>query len=233
MLRAAQSADRLLRMGRKCVAVGKNYTAHVDEMAATQPMHVQVAADAAKEPLLFLMPTTSYAYPGDDLVIPPGIGEVHHELELGVIIGKVCTRATAENWRDYVAGYVLGLDMTARDLQVDAKRKGLPWSVAKGMDTFTPLSGVVSADAIADPHELKLSLRVNGELRMSADTGRMVHKIPNLIQAISAKFTLEPGDLILTGTPEGVAAVFPGDVMEAGVEGFPELSIVCNVTSLP
>lgn len=144
--------------------------------------------------------------------------QVHHELELGVIIGQVCTRAAADNWRDYVAGYVLALDMTARDLQTSAKQKGahadtyargslasivrpdcpfagLPWSTAKGMDTFTPLSAVVPADTIEDPHNLTMELLVNGERRMHADTANMVHRIPQLIESISSKFTLEPGDL--------------------------------------
>eukprot|EP00036_Acanthoecidae_sp_10tr_P006114 CAMPEP_0182938870 /NCGR_PEP_ID=MMETSP0105_2-20130417/44651_1 /TAXON_ID=81532 ORGANISM="Acanthoeca-like sp., Strain 10tr" /NCGR_SAMPLE_ID=MMETSP0105_2 /ASSEMBLY_ACC=CAM_ASM_000205 /LENGTH=160 /DNA_ID=CAMNT_0025078221 /DNA_START=25 /DNA_END=503 /DNA_ORIENTATION=- len=160
MLNAAQRAGRLLRQGRKCVAVGKNYLKHIDEMAATQPHHEQVAKEAEKDPLLFLIPTTSYAFPGEPLVIPSGIGEVHHELELGVVIGRDCSRVDAADWEDYVAGYVAALDMTARDLQTDAKRKGLPWSVSKGMDTFTPVSAVVPAAAVPDPHALSMELAV-------------------------------------------------------------------------
>jgi acylpyruvate hydrolase len=113
-----------------------------------------------------------------------------------------------------IAGYCLALDLTSRNLQTEAKKNGWPWDVPKGYDTFLPLSPFIPAEAVHDPHDLVIELRINGELRQTGNTGGMHFKIPFLISHLSSIFTLVPGDLILTGTPEGVGPIFPGDVLE-------------------
>jgi acylpyruvate hydrolase len=119
----------------------------------------------------------------------------------------------------HVAGYCVALDMTARDFQSEAKSKGLPWELAKSFDTSCPVGKFMDADEIADPHNLAIWCKVNGSLRQSGHTGDMIFTIPSLISYISKYFTLEPGDLLLTGTPQGVAAVQVGDVIEGGLSG--------------
>lgn len=207
----------LIQRGKKVVAVGKNYAKHVVEMAHT---HKSGTTTPPKDPVLFLKPTTCYAAPGEPLIIPKDIGEVHHELELAVVINKTCSKLESEDdWEDYVAGYCLALDMTARDIQTAAKAKGWPWCVAKGYDTFLPYGPFVPVDDVTDHTDLTLWLDVNGERRQTAAVKDMVFKLPFLMRYISHIFTLEEGDMIITGTPEGVAAVFPDDTMTAGVEG--------------
>lgn len=107
--------------------------------------------------------------------------------------------------------------MTARNVQNEAKKKGLPWDIAKGFDTFLPMSGVIPKTAVADPHDLELFLEVNGQTRQCGSTGLMIYRIPRILSDISRVMTLHPGDIVLTGTPAGVGPVVPGDVMRAGV----------------
>jgi 2-keto-4-pentenoate hydratase/2-oxohepta-3-ene-1,7-dioic acid hydratase in catechol pathway len=126
---------------------------------------------------------------------------------------------------DVVAGYAVGLDMTMRDVQADAKKRGHPWAVAKGFDTSAPLSPAVPKDLIADPHTLDISLRVNGSIRQSSNTGLMLFRVPDIIAYLSSVFTLEEGDLIFTGTPEGVGPVRPGDILEATLQSVGSLKV--------
>jgi acylpyruvate hydrolase len=207
-------ARRAAYAGTKVVAVAKNYGAHKVEMGGS-PERLPV-------PSVFLKPNSSVIGPGQPIVKPAGIGVLHHEVELGVVIGARCRRVPAAEWRRAVGGYVLGLDMTARDLQAAAKAGGLPWTYGKCFDTFTPLSGVLPADAVPDPHALELYLSVNGTTRQRGSTGDMLHRVPELVQFISSFMTLEPGDVILTGTPAGVGPVEAGDVIVAGITGLVE-----------
>ena len=116
-----------------------------------------------------------------------------------------------------VAAYAVAIDMTARNVQDEAKKKGLPWDIAKGFDTFLPMSGEISRDAITDPHDVELFLDVNGESKQRGSTGLMIYRIPRILSDISKVMTLHPGDVVLTGTPAGVGPVKAGDVMRAGV----------------
>lgn len=116
-----------------------------------------------------------------------------------------------------LAGYALSIDMTARNIQNEAKKKGLPWDISKGFDTFLPMSNIISKAAIADPHRIELYLTVNGKVRQNDSTELMLFRIPRLLADISKVMTLEPGDIVLTGTPKGVGPVVPGDVMRAGI----------------
>ncbi|DBA02454.1 TPA: hypothetical protein N0F65_008668 [Lagenidium giganteum] len=209
------SGRRLIDAGKKIVAIGKNYEAHAREMGAKA---------APREPVLFLKPTTSYVREGSSVLLPPGIGAVHHEVELGVVIGKGGRDIPERDSMDHVAGYVLAIDMTARALQDKAKSAGLPWTQAKGNDTFTPISEFIPKAKVPAPDDLTLWLKVGDELRQRGSTSDMVHKIPFLISYISRIMTLEEGDMIITGTPEGVGPVPANSTMTAGIDGLIEVS---------
>ncbi len=131
-----------------------------------------------------------------------------------VVIGRQGRNISSETAYDYISGYAVGLDMTLRDVQDEAKKKGLPWSVAKGFDTSAPISAVVSSSHIPDPHTLDILLKVNGEIRQRSNTRKMIFRVPDVVSYLSSVFTLEAGDLIFTGTPEGVGKVVPGDSIE-------------------
>lgn len=141
------------------------------------------------------------------------------DFALQVVIGKGGKDIVESESMDHVAGYALAIDMTARDLQSKAKKAGLPWTHAKGLDTFTPISNFIPKSAVPSPHELNLWLKVDDELRQNGNTGDMVHNIPFLISYVSRIMTLEEGDLIITGTPEGVGPVPAGSVLTAGITG--------------
>jgi len=138
-------------------------------------------------------------------------------VELGVVIGKGGRDIRQEDAFSHVDGYCLALDMTARNFQNTAKKAGLPWSAAKGYDTFCPVSSFIPKSRVGNPQDLNLWLKVNGETRQNGNTSDMIFKIDYLISKVSTIMTLEPGDLILTGTPSGVGVVKPGDVITSGL----------------
>ncbi len=199
----------------KLICIGKNYAKHAAEMKSAVPT----------EPVVFLKPRTAIIRDGDAVVLPPLSVEVHHEVELVALIGRRGKDIPEAEALSYVSGYAVGLDMTARDLQAKAKRHGHPWSVAKGFDTFAPLGSFVPAAAVADVQEVMLTLKVNGAVRQKASTREMVFTVANLIAYCSEIFTLEPGDCLFTGTPEGVAAVQPGDRLECTGSGLQALTV--------
>ncbi|KAK3797607.1 hypothetical protein RRG08_054633 [Elysia crispata] len=182
-------------IGKKIVCVGRNYREHAAELNNPVP----------SKPILFLKPTSAYISAGDTIQIPRGCTDLNHEVELGVVIGAIAKDVSVAEAMNYVAGYALGLDMTARDWQTAAKSKGHPWSVAKGFDTSCPISKFIEKEKIPNPNNLDLWLKVNGEVRQSGNTKDMIFPIEHLISFASQCFTLEPGDLILTGTPAGVS----------------------------
>ncbi|KAK9896363.1 hypothetical protein P389DRAFT_78282 [Cystobasidium minutum MCA 4210] len=195
------------RSGKKCVAIGRNYMNHVKELGNTAP----------KEPFFFLKPTTSYLANNGVVELPRGI-DVHHEVELGVVIGKKGRDVSESDAMKYIAGYTLAIDMTARNLQEVVKKKGLPWSAVKGFDTFCPVSDFLPASEVQDPHNLRLWLKINEKTTQDGMTSDMVFRIPRLINHVSSIMTLEEGDLLLTGTPEGVGPVKNGDKLLAALE---------------
>eukprot|EP00971_Amphidinium_carterae_P179207 3554785-Amphidinium_carterae.1 len=162
----------------------------------------------------------------------PGTTESHHELELGVIIGTPATRVAPEKALEHVAGYCLALDMTDRAGQDLAKKEGKPWTQAKGWDTSCPVSDMVPAVRVPDPSQLSMWLKVNGEQRQACLTSNMILGVPELISAVSQVHTLQVGDLILTGTPEGVAPARPGDVITAGIPAL-ALELTVPVVAAP
>ncbi|KAK0196489.1 hypothetical protein IW261DRAFT_1418210 [Armillaria novae-zelandiae] len=196
-------ASTFVRHGKKIVAIGRNYSEHIKELANTAP----------KEPFFFIKPTTSYLPSGGKLELPRGI-IAHHEVELGIVIGNRGRDISQANADSHIAGYALAVDMTARNLQDQVKKRGLPWSAAKGFDTFTPIGSFIPKDKILDPHDLRLSLKINGGIKQNGTTADMIFRIPRLIEHISSIMTLEEGDLVLTGTPSGVGPVSPGDKVE-------------------
>lgn len=145
---------------------------------------------------------------------------LHYEVELALIMGRTVVDLPPNDEKsalDSIAGYCVSIDMTARNLQDEAKREGIPWTAAKGFDTFCPISGFIPKEKIKDPHDVELWLNVNGEERQRDGTGLMLFRVPRLLSEISRVMRLEEGDLVLTGTPKGVGEVRVGDVMTAGV----------------
>ena len=207
-------SQRFVNVG-KCLCLGRNYPAHAKEMNAEVP----------ENPVVFIKPSTAVISSGSRVIIPPLSRELHHEVEMVVLIGKEGKNIPREKAYDFVSGYAVGLDMTLRDVQAEAKKKGLPWSVAKGFDTSAPVSAIMDKRFVPDPHALKLSLKVNGVLRQCSSTAHMIFRIDFIVAYLSSIFTLEAGDLIFTGTPEGVGQVIPGDEMEASLESVGVLHI--------
>lgn len=186
----------------KVVAVGKNYRDHAAEMGG----------DAPEEPLLFLKPNTAVIGLGDAIVLPPPSKQVDFEGELAVVIGKIARNVSATDAHEYIFGYTVANDVTARDLQ---KADG-QWTRAKGFDTFCPLGPVIETELKPDAY---LRTRVNGELKQDATIADMVHDIPSIVEYASSVFTLLPGDVILTGTPAGIGPIVAGDTVEVEIEG--------------
>jgi acylpyruvate hydrolase len=209
---------------RTVYAIGRNYVAHAHELNNPVP----------KAPFWFIKPASSIIGSGAPHALAPGAADTHHELELGVVIGRRATRVSAADAMAHVGGYCLALDMTDRGAQDAAKKAGKPWTAAKGWDTSCPVSDLAPADAVPDPASLDLWLRVNGEAkpRQHGSTGLMIFGVPALIEAVSRVHTLEKGDLLLTGTPEGVGPVVPGDVITAGIDSL-GLSLTVPVVAAP
>ncbi len=199
----------------KVLCIGRNYAKHAAEMQSAVP----------KEPIVFLKPSTALLGNGGTVLLPTRSREVHHEVELVAVIGVGGKRIPEAKALDHVDAYAVGLDMTARDLQAEAKRKGLPWTVAKGFDTFAPLGPLVDAAHIHDVQNLEIRLEVNGEVRQLGHTKDMMFSVARLVAYCSEIFSLMPGDLLYTGTPEGVGPVKEGDVLEAFVSGIPSLRV--------
>ncbi|MBI2619459.1 MAG: fumarylacetoacetate hydrolase family protein [Ignavibacteriales bacterium] len=189
----------------KIICVGRNYAEHAKEMKVDLPT----------VPVLFLKPPSAIIREGEDIIIPPISREVHHEVEMTVLLGQGGKNIPAETALEHVAGFGVGLDMTLRDVQTEAKKKGLPWTLAKGFDTSAPLSEFAPAGSVADPHSLQIQLAVNGAVRQKGNTADFIFRLDRLLSLISTYFTLEAGDVIFTGTPEGVAQVAAGDTLEA------------------
>ncbi|MFP4228129.1 MAG: fumarylacetoacetate hydrolase family protein [Salinivenus sp.] len=189
----------------KLLCIGRNYADHASEMDS----------DVPEEPMVFLKPASAVIRTGEQVLLPPQSSDVHHEVELVAVIGRGGRDIPVADALDHVAAYAVGLDMTARDLQAAAKERRHPWSVAKGFDTFAPLGPLTSADDVGDPQRLMLQLAVNGDTRQKARTDRMIFPVATLIHYCSQIFTLQPGDLLYTGTPSGVGAVSEGDELEA------------------
>ncbi len=190
--------------------VGRNYEAHAREMG------VEVDREA---PFYFTKAASAYVPSDATVAYPPGTENYHYEMELVVAIGKPAFRIAKEDALDVVFGYACGLDMTRRDLQLAARAKQRPWDIGKDFEESAVLSEIVPVAEAGHPSAGSLELRVNGEPRQSTDLTLLIWSVPELIAHLSRYYHLQPGDLIFTGTPEGVGAVNPGDRIEGVVAG--------------
>jgi 2-keto-4-pentenoate hydratase/2-oxohepta-3-ene-1,7-dioic acid hydratase in catechol pathway len=192
----------------KILCIGRNYVEHAKEHNVEVP----------KVPLIFMKPPSSIINPGETIILPPQSQQVEHEAELVVVIGKRGRQVTPEQAQAYIYGYTVGNDVTARDLQ---KTDG-QWTRAKGFDTFCPFGPWVDTDF--DPADAVITCKVSGRPRQMASTRDMVFNVGQLIAFITSVMTLEPGDLIFTGTPAGVGPLKPGDTVDVEIEGLGKLS---------
>ncbi len=193
----------------KAVCVGRNYAAHAKELGNVVP-------DA---PILFLKPSTSIVPLSPSFSIPSDRGSCHHETEIAVLIGQTISKIDVKDAAEAIAGYGLALDLTLRDLQNQLKKQGYPWEVAKAFDGACPLSPFMKPEQLGDVYHTEFTLMVNGEPRQQGLTDDMITHVYELIAYISQIFTLEAGDIVLTGTPEGVAALAVGDQLVLSVVG--------------
>ncbi len=198
--------------------IGRNYSAHAKEMGVELP----------ESALVFIKPPTAFVPNQTAINIPSISKNMHHEVEMVVIIGKDCSHVTAGDALDYVAGYAVGIDLTLRDVQAIAKQRGEPWAIAKGFSGSAPISTAVPAKDITNPNDLSIELKVNGEIRQKGSTSMMERTVEQLIEYVASIFTLREGDCIFTGTPEGVGRLESGDMVTAELQGVPilEISIV-------
>jgi 2-keto-4-pentenoate hydratase/2-oxohepta-3-ene-1,7-dioic acid hydratase in catechol pathway len=194
--------------------IGRNYAKHAAEMKSDLP----------EEPVVFLKPRSSLVFDNSPILLPDRSGDVHHEVELVVLIGSELKNADQIEAKKAIRAIGIGLDLTARDIQADAKKKGLPWSLAKGFDTFAPLGNLVPFNGQTDLQNLSLKILINNEIRQDGNTKDMIFPVTEILSYLSHQFTLNPGDLIFTGTPEGVGPVYRGDKIFASLQN--DLSIL-------
>ena len=195
---------------RRIFCVGRNYEAHANEMG------VQVDREA---PFYFTKSAEHYVASGSTVPYPLGTKNYHYELELVAVVGAPAFRTPADRALECVFGYACGLDMTRRDLQVAARERQRPWDLGKDVEDSAVLSEIVPASAIGHPRAGRIELRVNGETKQDSDISLLIHPVPTLIAHLSTFYHLRPGDLIYTGTPEGVGPVKPGDELAGSIEG--------------
>ena len=190
--------------------VGQNYEDHAKEMGS----------ETNKEaPFFFTKSPSAYVASGSTIPYPPGTKNFHHEMELVVAIGTPVFEVETEAAKQAIFGYACGLDMTRRDLQMEAKSKGLPWDMAKDVEQSAVLSEIASVETIGHPESGLIELSVNGEIRQSGDLRDLVNSPAELVSYLSSFYHLGPGDLIYTGTPSGVGPVLPGDHIEGYIQG--------------
>ena len=201
-----KNSDKKYTVG-KIVCVGRNYVEHAKELGNEVP----------EKPIIFLKPSSALILSGDEIIYPPFSSEMHHEVELVLLIGRRVKNANLQEAEDAIAGYGIGLDMTLRDIQNELKKKGHPWTIAKCFDT----SAVVSDFILKENYKLTLneeiSLKINGEVKQKDKLNKMIFNPAQLVEYISSLMTLEEGDLVFTGTPKGVGKVNAGDYLNAEI----------------
>ena len=202
----------------KIICLAQNYPKHSAEMRSTPPPW----------PYFFLKPVTALLPDGGTVVLPDFSSCVHHEVELYALIGKAGRHIAKEAADEHIAGYGILLDLTARDIQSEGKKSGRPFGISKCWDTSAPISDAIESEVvggIAGAQDLAIELRTNGDVRQSARTSQMLYKLDELVAFLSRVMTLEPGDIIATGTPEGVSEIVAGDVVEASIEKLGSLTV--------
>lgn len=207
-----QSVDRFAV--RRIFCVGRNYAAHAREMGH----------DPDREPpFYFTKPSDALVDNGTDVAYPQQTNNLHFEAELVVAIGKNCSEISADKALDYVYGYAVGNDLTRRDLQSDAKKKSRPWDTAKGFDHSAPCAAIHTVDQVGHIDNARIWLSVNGETKQDSNVNDLIWSVAEVIANLSTLYSLKTGDLIYTGTPEGVGPVVKGDVIKVGIDGLTTL----------
>lgn len=199
----------------KILCIGRNYVDHIRELGNETPA----------APVVFMKPASSVIAEGEEIVIPPYSSNCHHEAELALLVGKRAKDIAENEALSCLAGYGVAIDLTLRDVQDELKKKGLPWEIAKGFDTACPLSAFAPRESVANPQELTIIMTVNNQERQNGSTGLMINPVAKIISHLSTIFTLEPGDVILTGTPAGVSRIAPGDRLKAEIPGVASLQV--------
>ena len=208
-----KNSDEKIPVG-KMIGVGRNYAKHALELGNEVP----------KFPIIFLMPASVLVFDGDEIIYPEGSTDMHHEVELVLLIGKEVKNATKEEAEEAIAGYGVGLDMTLRTLQNELRKNGDPWTLAKVFDTSAVVSDIIlKKDYMLKGNE-EIKLTINGEVRQHSSIENMIFDSVKIVEYLSSKFTLEKGDLIFTGTPEGVSAVNKGDILVCDLENIGTLT---------
>ncbi|MGA7837246.1 MAG: fumarylacetoacetate hydrolase family protein [Ignavibacteriaceae bacterium] len=211
-----KDSNKKINVG-KIVCVGRNYAEHAQELGNEIP----------EKPVVFLKPASALIYSGDSIIYPPFSEEMHHEAELVLLIGKTIKDADKTESANAIIGYGVGLDMTLRDIQSNLKKKGHPWTIAKGFDTSAVISDFVSTDDFKLTLDEEIILSVNNNVRQKAKLKKMIFSPVYIVSYISSLMTLEEGDLIYTGTPAGVGLVAKGDKIHAEITGLATLD--CSV----
>ena len=200
---------------RRVYCVGQNYALHVAEMGG----------DGREPPFFFSKPADALVPGGGDVDYPPRTANLQHEVELVVALAKGGSEIPVEQALDHVFGYAVGIDLTRRDLQAQAKDKGRPWDMSKGFDQSGPLSALLPAAACSHPSSGRIWLKVNGVTKQDGDLGQMTWNVAEIIANLSSYVSLAAGDLIFTGTPAGVSTIVRGDVLECGIDGVGMLAV--------
>lgn len=195
---------------RRIFCIGRNYADHAKEMGATVDM---------SNPIFFTKPADAVVTDGADVPYPSATNDLHHEVEMVVALGAGGSNLSEHEAAGLVWGYGVGLDLTRRDLQAQAKAKGAPWDVAKGFDHSAPVSALVPASEVTPTKDTRITLEVNGVVRQDATLGDMLLDVPAILSHLSRLFELKAGDLVFTGTPAGVSAIVRGDRFRATLEG--------------
>jgi len=212
------SSDQMFPVHR-IYCVGRNYADHAREMGHNPDQ---------EPPFFFLKPADVLVGPGQDFPYPGVSKDVHHEVELVVALTKGGSDIPEESALDHVYGYAVGIDMTRRDLQNEAKKLGRPWDSGKAFDFSAPCSAINPVSAIGHPSGGVIQLRIDDEIRQESDLDHMIWKVPQVIAKLSALFMLQPGDLIFTGTPAGVGPVNPGECIQAEIPAVGQLTLNCR-----
>jgi fumarylpyruvate hydrolase len=201
---------------RRIYGIGRNYAEHAREMGH----------DPEREPpFFFTKPADAVVSNGASIPYPPRTADLHHEIELVVAINRGGERIAVDKALQHVFGYAVGIDLTRRDLQKEAKDRGRPWDTAKGFDQSAPISAIHSAADIGHPQNGRIWLKVNDDFRQQGDLNELIWSVPESIAELSTLFRIEPGDLIFTGTPAGVGPVTAGDRLTGGIDGIDDIAI--------
>lgn len=195
--------------------IGSNYANHIKEMGGV----------VTSDPTVFIKPAQALIRDNESVVLPDFSENVHHEVELVIVIGKDCFAIEPEDAFNYIGGFAVGIDVTLRDIQNNCKTNGKPWAVAKGFRTSAPISKVVSVSDIGNEKYFDLKLEINGEIKQSGNTSEMERSVEQLVSYLSKVFSLRAGDVIFTGTPEGVGKINKGDKLKATLSNYVSLEV--------